>query len=434
MIKESGVAQAAPDFCALLYGAYSPEPRIAAGSLSGRLCFYIMLTLSCFTRCKQLHNQTKSQQAHDFFVPILKLEHKMCNYKARALMQKPINNTLKTDKENKPHKDKSRKHRAAKIVGIACGVLVALLLCLVVGVNVFVRATYSTFYDAAQPQFQIPGINEGFIPQDLDYLDESDSWLFSGYVSKDSPSPLYKRASDGEVSRIYVDLPDGTVYDGHGSGVTSTADYVFLTREGGYLVMSATDVAAAEDGAHVQVIDEVDLEFTPSFMNIESKTLYVGNFYYPEKYETPDEHRITTPDGSKNPAIIYAYPADESASYGFATQAACVYSIRDKVQGTAQTPDGKMVLSCSYGLATSTLSVYDLNKVVQDGTFRADGQDVPLYALDSRSLVEELDAPPMSEGIEGHDGLIYTTDEAASNKYIFGKLYGAGQVYALNLA
>lgn len=37
----------------------------------------------------------------------------------------------------------------------------------------------------------------------------------------------------------------------------------------------------------------------------------------------------------------------------------------------------------------------------------------------------------MSEGIEYHDGRIYISEEAASNKYIFGKLYGAGVVYSL---
>ena len=326
-----------------------------------------------------------------------------------------------------------KKHKALRVFGIVIAVVVALLICVVAGVNIFVHTTYASFYEKAEPRFQIPGINEGFIPQDLDYLGEADSWLFSGYTSDGSPSAIYRRASDGSVDRILVDLPDETVYDGHGSGITSEGSFAFLTCEGGYLVLQASDLAAAKDGDHISVIDKVDLDFTPSFLNIENGSLYVGNFYYPEKYETPDEHRITTPDGTLNPAVIYVYEKDAEAPYGFSQQAACVYSIRDKVQGCAQTADNKLVLSCSYGLATSNLTVYDLGKNVQDGTFEADGREVPLYALDSRSLVENLDAPPMSEGIEGHDGLIYTTDEAASNKYIFGKLYGAGQVYALNL-
>lgn len=39
----------------------------------------------------------------------------------------------------------------------------------------------------------------------------------------------------------------------------------------------------------------------------------------------------------------------------------------------------------------------------------------------------------MTEGVESHDGLVYIAEESASNKYLFGKLYGAGMVYALTL-
>ena len=52
---------------------------------------------------------------------------------------------------------------------------------------------------------------------------------------------------------------------------------------------------------------------------------------------------------------------------------------------------------------------------------------MPLYYFDSTNLVSDLSAPPMSEGIEYHDGRIYISEEAASNKYIFGKLYGASR-------
>ncbi len=38
----------------------------------------------------------------------------------------------------------------------------------------------------------------------------------------------------------------------------------------------------------------------------------------------------------------------------------------------------------------------------------------------------------MQEGIESHDGRVYTTDESASTS-IFGKLCGAGRVYAVQL-
>ncbi len=37
----------------------------------------------------------------------------------------------------------------------------------------------------------------------------------------------------------------------------------------------------------------------------------------------------------------------------------------------------------------------------------------------------------MSEGIENHDGKLFVSFESASNKYIFGKLYGGGAVFAV---
>ena len=108
-------------------------------------------------------------------------------------------------------------------------------------------------------------------------------------------------------------------------------------------------------------------------------------------------------------------------------------SIPERIQGTCLTADGRIVLSQSYGLATSHLLAYDTARLVQDGVFVADGQEVPLYCLDSRSLVADVAAPPMTEGIESYEGRVYVSEESASNRYIFGKLYGAGMVYALDM-
>ncbi|WP_172137049.1 hypothetical protein [Adlercreutzia sp. ZJ473] len=108
------------------------------------------------------------------------------------------------------------------------------------------------------------------------------------------------------------------------------------------------------------------------------------------------------------------------------------FSIPGMVQGTCMTSEGYIALSTSYGLATSHLLAYDVNLSAPDGTFTTNaGDEVPLFCLDSRNLVDDLAGPPMLEGIESHEGRLITLDEAASNKYIFGKLYGAGQVYAV---
>lgn len=330
-------------------------------------------------------------------------------------------------------KESSGRRSPKRVAIITLGVIVGAVLVALVGVNVFVRVAYGPFYSAAEKEFPIPGANEGFIPQDLDYLDASGEWLFSGYATGDGVSPVYKRGIDGSVARLTVELPDGTAYRGHGSAITSTDRYVFLVREGGYLVLDAAAVADAADGSILRAVDSVDMDFSPAFMNIEGGTLYAGNFYFPGDYETPGEHRIVTADGAENPAVMYAYPADAEGAYGFAEQAARVYSIPAMVQGMAITDEGQLVLSTSYGLRSSHLFGYDLAALSPEGTFQADGATVPLYVLDSRSQVADVEAPPMTEGIESHGGKVYVSEESACNKYIFGKLYGAGYVYALEV-
>lgn len=369
--------------------------------------------------------------------------------------------------------------RAKKIILWALGIIVGLIVVVVVGFNIYIRATYASFYDRATEEFEIPGIHAGFICQDLDHYDEADCWFFSGYAAGDGASPLYRRDADGSSVEFFAQLPDGSPYTDHGSGITSTSEYVFLTCDSGYLVFDAAAFAQASAGDQVRALDRIDLELTPAFLNIENDTLYAGTFHLLPNYEAPDHHHLITPDGTQNAGILLAYPAanapaaadaDSSASvvtdspdaastvanaarYGFSAQAACAVSLPDKVQGVCVLPDGDITLSTSYGFNTSHLLTYrvpteqmfaaaralsasqDDPSSVDDSptasTFTVDGRSVPLYFLDSTNLVSDLEAPPMTEGIEFHDGCIWVSEESASNKYLFGKLYGAGDVFSL---
>lgn len=302
----------------------------------------------------------------------------------------------------------------------------------IIGLNIYVRVTYSSFYQEAREEFVEPGLNEGFIPQDIDYLNWGNCWLFSGYMGNGLASPIYKELDDNTYAKLTISMPDGSIYDGHGSGITSKGEYVFLTCEEGYLVLDAQTIVEAVDGDIIPALAKCDLDFSPAFMNVENDTLYTGNFYYPVAYETPEHHHIATADSQENPAVLYAYPADPESEYGFSSTASCVYSIPGKVQGICFT-GGTIVLSTSYGIASSHLLVYESDRLVQEGLFTADGLEVPLYILDSRSLIEDIVAPPMTEGIKTHDGRIYISNESATNKYIFGKLYGATRVYSIKI-
>ena len=75
-----------------------------------------------------------------------------------------------------------------------------------------VRTTCKPFYAEATRRFKIPGISEGFVPQDLFYLSDEQTWLFSGYLANRRPSPIYQVGADGTVRRHEVRLPEGSLY------------------------------------------------------------------------------------------------------------------------------------------------------------------------------------------------------------------------------
>lgn len=187
----------------------------------------------------------------------------------------------------------------------------------------------------------------------------------------------------------------------------------------------------AEDGACVQAAEKVDVDFSPAFMTSSRDSSCSGTSTTRMTTRPPRPTTSATPDGTENPAVMYAFAADPTRPGRFATVPDNVFSIPGMVQGTCTTDDGRIVLSVSYGIAPSHLLAYNVNLAAPDGTFTTgSGDEVELFCLDSRNLTEDLVGPPMQEGIESHDGRVYTTDESASNKYIFGKLCGAGRVYA----
>lgn len=353
----------------------------------------------------------------------------------------------------KPHE------RAYRIATTVLLTLIAILAAVVVTAHIVTRVLFAPFYADATEAFPLPGLGSGFVPQDLAMVQvdapsattadanaaagptasatgEAPLWLFSGYQADGGASPVWVRTPDGKTGKLQLQDERGNPYDGHGSGVSSNGAWSFVTCEGGYLVYKTADLAEAAQGAvgganaSVKATAKVGLDFTPAFLNVDDGTLYVGEFFRDGNFATDQSHHLMTPDGGTNHALMYAYDQGDGP-YGFNVQANRVYSIPEQVQGCAVTDGGDIVLSTSYGVAPSYLQVFDHARVIQDGTFVADGREVPLYCLDSRNLKGSLAVPPMSEGIVAVDETIYVSEESASSKYLFGRFYGAGSVYAL---
>ena len=304
-------------------------------------------------------------------------------------------------------------------------VVLVVLLVLQVGVTVM----YRDFFFNSDEVFRIPGLHSGVVPQGFHYIAEKDIYLMSGYMKDHSSARIYIRQADGSVRFVELRNADGSTYDEHAGGVTVNGDFVYLPGKMGVDVFRLSDILTGETA---KMIGKIQGEYDTDCCTFYNGYLFVGDFYYPETYETAEAHKITTPAGDENKAIIAVYKADASAEFGLNPQPVAAISIREKVQGIGFTEDGKVVLSTSYGFAGSGLWFYEPDDQRQ-GSLKLMGSEVPLYYLDSENLTHYVEMPPMSEEVVCKDGKVYVLFESACTKYRYGNLIRGTHVYAYQM-
>ena len=307
---------------------------------------------------------------------------------------------------------KSRKGRIALcIVGaavLALGVFLIVWYC---------GASYPQFDSLARQEFAIPGLSDGVCPQGLTALPENEQgydFAMSGYLSSGA-SRVYLIDEDGEGDGKYITLTEkGKADESHFGGVACSEEYLYVASGSRIARVPLPDALAAENGGAVEA-EYSDAGLNAAFCQYTGNMLYVGEFYRPGNYETPESHHLQTADGSMNYAVVYAYAVDDAGAP--ANVPSFAISVREQVQGIA-VYDGGIALSCSYGLPDSTIWVYEniLGKET-DKTLDVDGTGVPLYMLDSSNLKTAVTAPCMSEEIAVKNGRLYILFESLSNKY-----------------
>lgn len=310
-------------------------------------------------------------------------------------------------------------------------VLVILLLLAVGGFILRDRILYADFYKVAEKEMKIPGLWDGYVSQGFDYFEERDVYLTCGYQKSGKASRIY--ILDGE-ERIRVDMKeaDGSDYIGHTGGIDTYGKYIYITATTGCDLFLIDDVFDG-DGVATKVCN-VPTCNDPAYCTIKGDYLYVGSFYDPGKYETPMEHRMVTPTGEQNTAILAVYELDSISGKPLSGIPSFVFSTTSQIQGMTFVSDDIIVLSSSYGLSTGKLRFYDLKQVqVTDQTLMVHDVTVPVVFLDSDSLIETVELPPMTEEIVYRDGRIYIMNESACAKYWFGKLTSGNRVRSIPL-
>lgn len=313
-----------------------------------------------------------------------------------------------------------------KIAGRALAWMLAVMMVVLAALNVGVTVMYWDFFGNADGAFRIPGLTTGFVPQGFAYLQQQDTYLISGYMKDHSASRIYIRDAEGKPRFVELENMDGSVYDGHAGGVATDGKFVYVPGEMGVDVFRLEDILGGERAA---AIGKIAGQYDTDCCTFYNGYLFVGDFYYPGAYETPEDHRITTPAGDANPAVIAVYRADENSEFGIDPTPIAAISIRDRVQGIGVTEAGQIVLSTSYGFHSSQLWFYDFDDRRQ-GSLTLMGREVPLYYLDSENLASSVEMPPMSEEVVCKDGKVYVLFESACTKYLFGNLIRGHSVFA----
>ncbi|MBQ3489036.1 MAG: hypothetical protein IJA86_00415 [Clostridia bacterium] len=319
----------------------------------------------------------------------------------------------------------------SKIFLIALGSVIALFLLAWLSLHVAKYFMYSDYYKQRENVSRIPGLNDGFVPQGLDYDAETDTYIHSGYNGKHIEIYFVK----GKETKKLIPVTDsGAREEGHAGGVTRAGDYLYVCdnanegngRAGLLRIYRFEDLLKAEDGAEIRAISTFDVDTSSSFCFSDDSYIYVGEFYRPENYETAESHYYTTPAGDQNKAILSAYPLNADGSI-IGEYPEFSVSIPAQVQGFAVTADGKIAISTSWGLTPSHLEIHS-GKKDSGTTISVSGKEVPLYYIDSTTREKDIVMPAFSEGLAILDDKVVISFESACNKYVIGKLFFATKI------
>ena len=335
------------------------------------------------------------------------------------------------------------KHKGIFIPLIIVGGVVALAVTVIGGLNIAKFFIYSDYYKIETPITDCPGLKDDFIPQGMSVVPSTGKYIISGYMKDGSASRIYVTDTTKATHMMTLTL-DGEDFKGHCGGVANDGTSLYISDTNGddsgvYLVSletvlnTETSVINLESSKFYKVDGRASFVFADN--SGKSSYIYVGEFHRESNYVC--NHPIETETEGTHYAVVGKYrlpstptPSDDAQSETQSLIPEYFYSIRNLVQGFALSKDGDIALSTSYGLSSSHFYVYDYKNIKDSGKTI---QDKPVYILENETKV--IKAPAMSEDLDYNinDNKIYFTTESASDKYIFGKLFNAYQINALDI-
>jgi hypothetical protein len=274
---------------------------------------------------------------------------------------------------------------------------------------------------------QVPGLEDGFIPQGVCFVESMGMFAISGYMPNDADD-------NKQFSRIYFVNPqtnenkmfiiDG--FTGHAGGIAANNNDIWVSSGGssstnGKIYHFTTDIFTGESGSSVNYDGYFSVPVKGSVLSCDGEKLWVAEFYNNDKdsNKVNKEHHY-----GQNHAWSCGYDLPLEVDYSAKEKLApnVILSIPDKVQGMTRNDNGEMIFSTSYGRRNnSKMHVFESFTKWDSTTVNIFDADVTLYIAKKKNRILRFKMPTLMEGIDYHNGKLYVIFESGAKTYADAK-------------
>ena len=267
----------------------------------------------------------------------------------------------------------------------------------------------------SEASFEIPGLDEDFVPQGVCYVESLDAFAVSGYV-KNEVSRIYLVYDDGITKKIYLDS-----FDLHAGGIASNGTDLWVSAggnemKGGHIYHMSTDALRdADDGDTVAFDGRFGVYSRASALYCSDDTLWVAEFYEKKDYPVNESHYY-----GKNHAWASGYKLPLNVDYTAEESPVpdVVLSVPDKVQGMCITDSGDVVFSTSYGRKNNSyIYVFDDYLNWDKSSVNINSADVDMYITTKNHRIIKSKMPTLMEGADYYKGKMYVIFESGAKTY-----------------
>ena len=115
---------------------------------------------------------------------------------------------------------------------------------------------YQEFYAVSEEEFYIDGLEEGFTPQGITYIDSNNQFLTCGYMNDESASRIYVIDASTNKTIKYFTLKLGNEdYVGHAGGIATDEKSVWIAGDKKVVRFSYADMFTIENKGKIEIID-----------------------------------------------------------------------------------------------------------------------------------------------------------------------------------